>query len=60
MFGSRAQILGVMNSFVFGDSRRIKHSGVKKAGALSLTPGVTYGIVQVSGQIVAVNVVATA
>jgi hypothetical protein len=49
MCGKADRIPHVINSFVFGDSKRIKHNGVKKAGALGLMSGVTYGIVQVNG-----------
>jgi hypothetical protein len=48
-FGSQGLILLDTNSLEFGDNKRIKHNGVKKAGALTLIPGVTYGISQVSG-----------
>jgi hypothetical protein len=48
-FGSQGLILLDTNSLEFGVNKRIKHNGVKKAGALILIHGVTYGIVQVSG-----------
>jgi hypothetical protein len=59
-YGLQDLILCYINSFVFGDSKRIKHSGVMKAGQLDLQTGATCGTSQDSGKIVDVNVVATA
>jgi hypothetical protein len=41
---------------VFGYSRKIKHNGVMKAGALTLRPGNKYGLNQVIGRTVVVSV----